>query len=129
MRAILLQRCSAGMRASPVQRCDPSLAGLRAPSHPGRAVDLGAAGAAALPTSPTAWCTALAAAKLAGDPIGCVISRRPPRLSCCRERGHHRTRQRQALGAAQALHHPQWPVLALRAGQYIHACHPVLISI
>ena len=39
----------------------------------------------------------LAAAKLASDPIGCVISRRPPRLSCCRERGHHRTRQRHAL--------------------------------
>jgi hypothetical protein len=34
MRSILLQRCIAQMRASPVQRCDPSLAGSRAPSHP-----------------------------------------------------------------------------------------------
>ncbi|MCZ8257384.1 MAG: hypothetical protein O9327_17170, partial [Polaromonas sp.] len=68
-----------------------------------------AAGAAALPTSPTAWCTALAAAKLASDPMDCVSSRRPPRLSglsrlsCCRERGHRRPRQRQTLGTGQAF--------------------------
>ncbi|MCZ8257946.1 MAG: hypothetical protein O9327_20060, partial [Polaromonas sp.] len=72
MRAILLQRCSAGMRASPVQRCGPSLAGWRPPSHLGRALSLSVAGAAAAPTAHTAWCTALAAAKLASDPMDCV---------------------------------------------------------
>jgi hypothetical protein len=71
--------------------------------------------------APTAWCTALAAAKLAG---GCANSRWLTRLSCCRERGHRRLRQRQSIDAAQALHHPQRPVLALRAAQHIHARPP-----